>query len=257
MAFKVRGPQCSGVSSERQRSLTSASFAAAPPCSHCRPAHSGLTAGLREACVDLSPRWGRALLDAAARREGRGVLRDSRDVRRSAPRISPYLPASPDISSYLAGRAPLRVPYLPVSPAPRISRYLPVSRATCATPRQRVSSAARRRAALRVGLPLRAGGREDGAARGAIPRHIESYISPHLPVYLLGVARGAVALRRDPLLARVLRSVRRAAVAQMYPRSVVQRGTPTPLCAQPWHICRSRCDRGACLACTEQRRDLP
>jgi len=84
VAFKVRGPQCSGVSSERQRSLTSASFAAAPPCSHCRPAHSGLTAGLREACVDLSPRWGRALLDAAARREGRGVLRDSRDVYRFA-----------------------------------------------------------------------------------------------------------------------------------------------------------------------------
>lgn len=63
---------------------------------------------------------------------------------RRAPLRAPYLPvsppASPDISSYLAGRAPLRVPYLPVSPAPRISRYLPVSRATCAAPRQRVSS---------------------------------------------------------------------------------------------------------------------
>jgi len=34
--------------------------------------------------VDLSPRWGRALSDAAARREGRGVLRDSRDVYRFA-----------------------------------------------------------------------------------------------------------------------------------------------------------------------------
>ena len=101
-----------------------------------------------------SSRWGRALSDAVARREGRGALRDSRDVYRFA-------------------------------------------QASAKT-----------------------------ALRAVPSRHIESHISPHLPVSLLGAARGAVALRRDPLLARVLRSVRRAAVAQMYPRSVGKEGYP-------------------------------